>query len=111
LRNVVGVNIRFTSTLTPEDENFVAPALLKALSSILDLLPIAYSLRIDTSDAQVFSHSVLSSPADLLDGVARADSRSHLPGPQGSHLSARTRPAAIGGSTPPADATVVDFKK
>jgi hypothetical protein len=51
------VNIRFTSTLTPDDENTVAPALLRALSSILDLMPIAYVIRIDTSDAQVYQHS------------------------------------------------------
>jgi len=68
------VNIRFTSTLTPEDENTIAPALLKALSSILDLLPIAYSLRIDTSDAQVFTHNVLGSAEET--GLARSDAPS-----------------------------------
>jgi hypothetical protein len=51
------VNIRFASTLTPEDENILAPAVLKALSSILDLLPIAYMIRIDTSDAKVYQHT------------------------------------------------------
>jgi hypothetical protein len=53
----LGVNIRFTSSLTPEDENAIAPAILKAVTSILDLLPIAYSIRIDTSDEQVYQHS------------------------------------------------------
>ena len=51
------VNIRFTSSLTPEDENAIAPAILTAVSGILDLLPIAYVIRIDTSDATVFQHS------------------------------------------------------
>jgi hypothetical protein len=51
------VNIRFTSSLTPDDENIVAPALLRALTSILDLLPIAYMVRIDTSDAEVYQRS------------------------------------------------------
>ena len=51
------VDIRFTSTLTPEDENIMAPAVLKALVAILDLLPIAYMIRIDTVDAQVYQHS------------------------------------------------------
>jgi hypothetical protein len=55
------VNIRFTSSLTPEDENAIAPALLKAVIGILDLLPIAYSIRIDTSDAQVYQHSGVAS--------------------------------------------------
>jgi hypothetical protein len=53
---IVIVNIRFVSTLTPEDENAMAPAVLKAVATILDLLPIAYMLRIDTADAQVYQH-------------------------------------------------------
>ena len=48
--------IRFTSSLTAEDENRLAPALVKALSSILDLLPVAYAIRIETSDSQVYQH-------------------------------------------------------
>ena len=51
------MNIRFTSSLTPEDENLLAPGLLNALACILDLLPIAYVIRIDTSDSQVYQHS------------------------------------------------------
>jgi hypothetical protein len=50
------VLIRFTSSMTADDENKLASALLKALSSILDLLPIAYALRIETSDSQVYQH-------------------------------------------------------
>jgi hypothetical protein len=52
----LNVNIRFVSTLTPEDENAMAPAVIKAVAAILDLLPIAYVLRIDTTDAQVYQH-------------------------------------------------------
>jgi len=48
------VNITFASTLTREDENRVAPALLEALTGILDLLPVAYRIRIDTADAHVY---------------------------------------------------------
>jgi len=51
------MNIRFTSSLTSEDENVIAPALLTAISGILDLLPIAYMIRIDTSDDQVYQHT------------------------------------------------------
>lgn len=59
------VNIRFTSSLTDHDENTIAPALLKAVVSILDALPIAYVIRIDTSDSQVYTHSrPLESPED-----------------------------------------------
>lgn len=51
------MNIRFISTLTAEDENHFAPALLKAVGSLLDQLPIAYTVRIETTGAQVFQHS------------------------------------------------------
>ena len=51
------MEIRFISSLTAEDENLFAPALLKAVSALLDQLPIAYTMRIETTGAQVFQHS------------------------------------------------------
>lgn len=51
------MEIRFVSSLTGEDENFFAPALLKAIGALLDQLPIAYTLRIETTGAQVFQHT------------------------------------------------------
>ena len=51
------MNIRFTSSLTDTDENMIAPALLNAVVSLLDKLPIAYVIRIDTSDSNVYQHS------------------------------------------------------
>jgi len=69
------VNIRFTSSLTPEDENAIAPALLKAVVGILELLPIAYSIRIDTSDAQIYQHSGVGP-----NGLAHSDSEPHIVG-------------------------------
>lgn len=51
------VNIRFTSTLTPDDESRIAAAILSAVGGILDLLPIAYVIRIDTSDSQVYQRT------------------------------------------------------
>ncbi len=51
------MNIRFTSSLTPDDENLIAPAVIQTLSSILNMLPIAYMIRIDTSDAKVYQLS------------------------------------------------------
>lgn len=51
------MNIRFTSSLTTDDENRIAPAVLQALSSILNMLPIAYMIRIDTSDSKVYQLS------------------------------------------------------
>jgi hypothetical protein len=51
------MNIRFVSTLTAEDEANFAPALLRAVGSLLDQLPIAYTVRIETTGAQIFQHS------------------------------------------------------
>ena len=51
------MNIRFVSTLTAEDEANFAPALLRAVGSLLDTLPIAYTVRIETTGAEVFQHS------------------------------------------------------
>ena len=51
------MDIRFISSLTAEDENAIVPALLKAVAVILDQFPIAYTLRIVTSDAQIYQHT------------------------------------------------------
>ena len=51
------MEIRFISSLTAEDEASFAPALLKAVGALLDQLPLAYTLRIETSGAQVLQHS------------------------------------------------------
>lgn len=51
------MEIRFISSLTADDEEVFAPAVLKVVSAFLDQLPIAYTLRIETSGAQVFQHT------------------------------------------------------
>jgi hypothetical protein len=51
------MEIRFVSSLTAEDENLFAPGLLKAIGAILDQLPIAYTVRIETTGSQVFQHT------------------------------------------------------
>lgn len=58
------MDIRFVSSLTAEDENFFAPALLKAVGALLDQLPIAYTLRIETTGSQVFQHTHTGSGAN-----------------------------------------------
>ena len=45
--------IRFTSTLTPDDETSVAPALLKAVGHLLAPFPISYSMRIETTAGDI----------------------------------------------------------
>ena len=59
------MDIRFISSLTADDENAFAPALLKAVGAILDQFPIAYTIRIETTGAQVFQHSHTSFEANL----------------------------------------------
>ena len=53
---MVRVRIELTSTLTQEDEKKLAPALLKAISGLMDMLPIAYMIRVETTDEQVLQH-------------------------------------------------------
>ena len=51
------MDIRFISTLTADDEESFAPSLLQAIGSILDRLPIAYTVRIETTGARIFQHT------------------------------------------------------
>jgi hypothetical protein len=51
------MEIRFISTLTAEDEGQMAPALLQAVTALLDALPIAYTLRIETIGSHVLQHT------------------------------------------------------
>lgn len=44
------MRIELTSTLTQDDEDRLAPAVLKALSGLLDMLPIAYMIRVETPE-------------------------------------------------------------
>ena len=51
------MDIHFVSTLTPEDEDQYAQAVLNAVRALLDLTPIAYTLRIETANSRVFQHA------------------------------------------------------
>ena len=70
------MDIRFVSSLTAEDENAFAPALLKAVGALLDSMPIAYTLRIETTGSQVFQHThtgpkdAVAAPVDIFDSLA-----------------------------------------
>src|SRR5688572_3299813 len=98
------MEIRFVSTLTAEDENLFAPALLKAIGALLDQLPIAYTVRIETTGAQIFNYShagptgdrplpaaPLSTHASGLSPTARSGSTPDIQtrGPEGTHPPAR----------------------
>ena len=51
------MDIRFVSSLTPEDESALAPALIRAFGALLDQLPLAYTMRIETTGGQTYQHS------------------------------------------------------
>jgi len=72
------LNLRFTSTLTREDENLMAEGLMRAMVGFLDLLPVAYSLRIDTSDSHVFEKT-------RVESRRTGETDSHPPKENGSH--------------------------
>jgi hypothetical protein len=48
------MDIRFISSLTPEDEARVGAAICKAAAQLLAPLSIAYTLRVQTTDGQTF---------------------------------------------------------
>ena len=50
------VKIRFISSLDAEDEFRFATAVLAGLSKLLDELPIAYTIRMETAAGQVIEH-------------------------------------------------------
>lgn len=52
----IDVVIELVSSLTPDDEKACATALLHHLVTVLQALPIAYAIRIETVD-QVLHHS------------------------------------------------------
>lgn len=51
------MEIRFISTLTPDDEEHYAPSILHAAAAILDRTGLAYTLRIETTSEKVYQHN------------------------------------------------------
>ena len=51
------MEIAFISSLDAEEEARLAPALLAALSALLDGTSLAYTVRVRTTGLKVFSHS------------------------------------------------------
>ena len=60
------MDIHFISSLTPDDEDRLAPAVLEALKPMLGLMPIAYTIRIRTASNSVYQHTrtELAEPVD-----------------------------------------------
>ncbi|HTV03475.1 MAG TPA: hypothetical protein VMF13_23185 [Luteitalea sp.] len=51
------MDIHFISSLTPDDEDRLAPALLQALTTMLELVPIAYTVRIQTASSRQYQRT------------------------------------------------------
>ncbi len=66
------MQIRLVSSLTPEDEERLAPDLLAALRAVLDSWPVSYSIRIEGMSKEFARHTQLS--------LAEPDSRSRAAG-------------------------------
>ena len=80
------MEIRFISSLTAEDENQVAPAVLKAVGALLDQLPIAYTLRIQTSGAQVYQHTHTYDAPDEETRAIAEEAQSRFPAVVSPHI-------------------------
>jgi hypothetical protein len=50
------MDIRVVSSLTPEDEGALAPSILAMVRRLLDRLPIAYAIRVETTNQRVLHH-------------------------------------------------------
>jgi hypothetical protein len=62
------MDIRVVSSLNPEDEERIVPALLAPICGVLNAMPIAYTVQITTSTRRVFQHS--STDPAFLEGKA-----------------------------------------
>jgi hypothetical protein len=51
------MDIHFISSLTPDDEDRLAPALIAALRPMLEMMPIAYTIRIRTGNNALYQHT------------------------------------------------------
>jgi hypothetical protein len=51
------MEIHLVSSLTPDDENRLAPRVLKAIEDVLERLPVSYSVRIETAIGNAIHHN------------------------------------------------------
>jgi hypothetical protein len=60
------MEIHLVSSLTPDDENRLAPRVLQAIGDVLERLPVSYSVRIETAigNAIHHNHTAVNRPAD-----------------------------------------------
>jgi hypothetical protein len=71
------MEIHLVSSLTPDDENRLAPRVLKAIGEVLERLPVSYSVRIETALGNAIHHNHTAAAHD--DSQQPADSESVIP--------------------------------
>ena len=64
------MDIRVISTLTVEDEARIAAAICAAAGQLLDQFSIMYTMRIETSDGQIFHRHNVPSPGVVASNLA-----------------------------------------
>jgi hypothetical protein len=64
------MDIRVISTLTLEDEARIAAAICATAGQLLDQLPIMYTMRIETTDGQVFQRNNAPATTAVADAAA-----------------------------------------
>jgi len=57
------MEIHLISSLTPDDERRLAPAMLAAIGRVLDRLPVTYSVRLETATGNAIQHNRTVPPA------------------------------------------------
>jgi len=92
--------ITFISSLTPDDEARLATSMLEAIGGLLDLLPIAYSVRVETTSGTRLerSHAPIDDEAEPVTATPEVVAanlrllereRRRMPEPQRSRLKAQ----------------------
>ncbi len=51
------MELTFVSSMTPDDERRLAAAFLRSIGTMLDFLPIAYTIRIETAAGTVLTRT------------------------------------------------------
>jgi len=58
------MEIHLVSSMTPDDENRLAPTVLAAIGRVLEGLPVSYSVRIETVTGDAIRHNHIAPAED-----------------------------------------------
>ena len=85
------MEIHLVSSLTPDDERRLAPAMLAAIGRVLDRLPVTYSVRVETAIGNAIQQNRAAPPLpvdapDTLIEDSAFDPIDRLPAPGGRRI-------------------------